>query len=163
MSQNLKSLAARGVDALCHSSVQPWSAGPLFPAEITVDNDDEGRPFVVAEPPDADEGAGGVTIADLRVSLAHTEWAAAAVVAGPDDAGDPPILARQLAVLDDFDTTTDGLCERRQIADDGLELEHGNNLRNHYLTKSATVKNLHKSRISGTIMHYVEDSTTAHR
>lgn len=34
MSQNLKSLAARGVDALCHSSVQPWSAGPLFPAVI---------------------------------------------------------------------------------------------------------------------------------
>ena len=70
-------------------AVRRWlwdrGAGPLFPAEITVDNDDEGRPFVVAEPPDADEGAGGVTIADLRVSLAHTEWAAAAVVAGPDD------------------------------------------------------------------------------
>ncbi|MCB1018237.1 MAG: polyketide synthase dehydratase domain-containing protein, partial [Acidimicrobiales bacterium] len=49
-------------------------AGPLFPAEITVTNDADGRPVV--EGPGCD---------DLRVSLAHTEWAAAAVVAGPGE------------------------------------------------------------------------------
>ena len=71
-------------------AVRRWlwdhGAGPIFPAEITVANHDDGRPFVVAEPPGADLSAGGVAVADLRVSLAHTEWAAAAVVAGPDEA-----------------------------------------------------------------------------
>lgn len=64
-------------------AVRSWlwdhGAGPLFPAEITIRNDDEGRPVV--------EGPG---CEGLRVSLAHTEWAAAAVVAGPG-APDPGI------------------------------------------------------------------------
>ncbi|HMQ28396.1 MAG TPA: 4'-phosphopantetheinyl transferase superfamily protein, partial [Acidimicrobiales bacterium] len=59
-------------------AVRSWlwdhGAGPLFPAEITIGNDDEGRPVV--EGPGCD---------GLRVSLAHTEWAAAAVVAGPGE------------------------------------------------------------------------------
>ena len=59
-------------------AVRSWlwdhGAGPLFPAEITVLNDDEGRPVV--EGPGCD---------GLRVSLAHTEWAAVAVVAGPGE------------------------------------------------------------------------------
>lgn len=59
-------------------AVRSWlwdhGAGPLFPAEITIGNDDEGRPVV--------EGPG---CEGLRVSLAHTEWAAAAVVAGPGE------------------------------------------------------------------------------
>lgn len=32
--QNLKDLAKQGIDGLGHSSVQPWSAGPIFPAVI---------------------------------------------------------------------------------------------------------------------------------
>ena len=70
-------------------AVRQWlwarGAGPLFPAEITVANHDDGRPYVVAEPAGAAVGVDGVTVDDLQVSLAHTEWAAAAVVAGPGD------------------------------------------------------------------------------
>ena len=61
-------------------AVRRWlwdhGAGPLFPAEITVGNDDSGRP--VLEGPGTD---------GLRVSLAHTEWAAAAIVADRGDVG----------------------------------------------------------------------------
>jgi uncharacterized phage-associated protein len=32
--QNLKDLAKQGIDGLGHSSVQAWSAGPIFPAVI---------------------------------------------------------------------------------------------------------------------------------
>lgn len=34
LAANLKALAARGIDGLGHSAVQPWSAGPLFPCVI---------------------------------------------------------------------------------------------------------------------------------
>jgi len=34
MTSSLKALAKQGIDALGHSGVQPWSAGPIFPAVI---------------------------------------------------------------------------------------------------------------------------------
>ena len=61
-------------------AVRHWlwdhGAGPLFPIEIRVENDEVGRP-VVEGPFDE----------DLRVSVAHTEWAAAAIVGLGADVG----------------------------------------------------------------------------
>jgi len=64
--------------------------GPVFPAEVTVSNDESGRPLVEVATARGVDGADGPSAAGpsaegLRVSLAHTEWAAAAIVAGPDD------------------------------------------------------------------------------
>ncbi len=94
-------------------AVRQWlwdhGAGPVFPAEVTVSNDDDGRPLVDVDAAALDgtafegtafegtgfegaaldgvtRGAGPPVASGLRVSLAHTEWAAAALVAGPDDA-----------------------------------------------------------------------------
>lgn len=47
MTQTLKALAARGVDALNHSSVQPWSAGPLFPCVIAKVERYDRTPYVM--------------------------------------------------------------------------------------------------------------------
>ena len=72
-------------------AVRRWlwdrGAGPLFPAEITVANHDDGRPFVVAEPPGATLSADGVAVADLRVSLAHTEADMGLLVEAFDELG----------------------------------------------------------------------------
>ena len=52
-------------------------AGDLFPAEVTVDNDDEGRPVL----------AGEVVPPDLRVTIAHTDGIGVAMVAAGVDVG----------------------------------------------------------------------------
>lgn len=88
-------------------AVRQWlwdhGAGPVFPAEVTVSNDDDGRPQVDVDAAalegtalegtalegaalgGAATGAAPPAASGLRVSLAHTEWAAVALVAGPDD------------------------------------------------------------------------------
>ncbi len=64
-----------GKDALRHHEYQR-GAGPLFPAEVRIDNDAEGRPI-----------ASGAFPGDLRVSLAHTAGVGVAMVADGVDVG----------------------------------------------------------------------------
>lgn len=55
--------------------------GPIFPVEIQIDSDHQGRPIINAS------GSLKADIADLRVSIAHTEWLGVAIAGQGVDVG----------------------------------------------------------------------------
>ena len=91
-------------DAVRHALLQAGH-DEVFPAEITIANDDRGRPYVASAPGDG---------ATLDLSISHTSWVGAAIVAprgraaGVDVEAIEPQAAQLATVMDDAELALAG-------------------------------------------------------